>query len=177
MSDFQLPPKPRVMGKKNRVAVVASRFNSAFTDALVEHTLSEFIHLHPDAFVDLHYVPGAFEIPYAVEHLARYSPPDAIIALGVIIRGETPHGDIVANSVTQMLHQISVKHLVPIINEVLLVNDKSQAKERTMGDRLNRGREAARAAATMFSTVEKLRKSRQTRNNKANTDGQETRRA
>jgi 6,7-dimethyl-8-ribityllumazine synthase len=171
MSDFQLPPKPRVMGKKSRVAVVASRFNSAFTDALVEHTLSEFMHLHPDAIVDLHYVPGAFELPFAVEYLARYAPPDAIIVLGVIIRGETPHGDIVANSVTQMLHQISVKHLIPIINEVLLVNDKNQAKERTMGDRLNRGREAARAAATIFSTVEKLRKARQAKNSKSNSDG------
>ena len=159
------------MGKKTRVAVVVSRFNSAFTDALVEHTLSEFIHLYPDAVVDLHYVPGAFEIPFAVEYLARHTPPEAIIVLGVIIRGETPHGDIVANSVTQMLHQISVKHLVPIINEVLLVNDKAQAKERTMGDRLNRGREAARAAATIFSTVEKLRKARQAKLSKTKTDG------
>jgi 6,7-dimethyl-8-ribityllumazine synthase len=158
MSDFQLPPKPRVMGKKQRVAVVASRFNSAFTDALVEYTLSELIHLHPDAVVDLHYVPGAFEIPYTVEFLARYSQPDAIIALGVIIRGETAHGDIVAESVTNILHQISVRHLIPVINQVLLVNDKAQAKERTMGDRLNRGREAARAASLMFATVEKLRK-------------------
>lgn len=172
MSDFQLPPKPRVMGKKQRVAVVASRFNSAFTDALVEHTLSEFIQLHPDAAIDLHHVPGAFEIPYAVEFLARHSTPDAIIALGVIIRGETPHGDIVAESVTQALQQISVRHLIPIIHEVLLVNDKDQAKERTMGDRLNRGREAARAASTMFSTVEKLRKTRSVRaTQKSTTDG------
>lgn len=158
MSDFQLPPKPRVMGKKQRVAVVASRFNSAFTDALVEHTLSELIHLHPDAVVDLHYVPGAFEIPFTVEYISRFAQPDAIITLGVIIRGETAHGDIVAESVTQMLHQISVRHLIPVINQVLLVNDKAQAKERTMGDRLNRGREAARAASLMFATVEKLRK-------------------
>ncbi len=172
MSDFQLPPKPRVMSTRQRVFVVASRFNSAFTDALVEFTLSEIIHLHPDAVVDLHYVPGAFEIPFTAEYLARYSEPDAIIALGVIIRGETAHGDIVAESVTQMLHQISVRHLVPIINQVLLVDDKEQAKERTMGDRLNRGREAARAASMMFTTVEKLRKTRPARNTrKPSSDG------
>ena len=160
MSDFQLPPKPRVIGKKQRVAVVVSRFNSAFTDALVEHTLAELIHMHPDALIDLHYVPGAFEIPFAVEYLARITEPDVIIALGVIIRGETAHGDMVAESVTHSLLQTSTRHLVPVINEILLVNDKTQAKERTMGDRLNRGREAARAASAMFQTVEKLRKAR-----------------
>ena len=53
MSDYKLPPKPRVIGKKQRVAVVVSRFNSAFTDSLVEHTLSELIHMHPDALIDL----------------------------------------------------------------------------------------------------------------------------
>ena len=143
-----------------RIAIVASRFNTAFTDALVEHALSELLELHPDATIDIHNVPGAFEIPYAVEFLARFSPPDAIIALGVIIRGSTAHGDLVAESVTRVLQDISVRHLIPVINEVLLVDDKNQAKERTMGDSLNRGREAARAASAMFATVEKLRKSR-----------------
>ena len=160
MSDYKLPPKPRVIGKKQRVAVVVSRFNSAFTDSLVEHTLSELIHMHPDALIDLHYVPGAFEIPYAVEYLARFTEPDVIIALGVIIRGETAHGDTISEGVTHALLKTSTRYLVPVINEILLVNDKTQAKERTMGDRLNRGREAARAASTMFQTIEKLRKAR-----------------
>ena len=160
MSDFQLPPKPSVLGKRTRVAVVAARFNSAFSDALVENSLAELLRLIPDSVVDLHQVPGAFEIPYVVEHLARHNPPDVIIALGVIIRGATAHGDLVAESLTHALQQTAVRHLVPIIHEVLLVDDKEQARERTMGERLNRGREAARAAAMMLAAVEKLRKTK-----------------
>lgn len=184
MSEFQLPPKPRVLGKRTRIAVVASRFNSAFSDALVENCLAEMLRLVPESVVDLHQVPGAFEIPFVVEHLARLNPPDIIIALGVIIRGATAHGDLIAESVTHALQQTSIRHLVPVVHEVLLVDDKEQARERTMGERLNRGREAARAAAMMMASVEKLRKTRPaskqpTANGSSKqpaTDGQETRR-
>lgn len=161
MSEFQLPPKPRIMGKKSRVAIVAARFNTTFSDALVENTLSEMMQVIPDAIIDLHQVPGAFEIPFAVEHLAVHSPPDVIIALGVIIRGETAHGDLVGESVTHSLQRTATTHLVPVIHEVLLLDDEEQARERTMGETYNRGREAARTASMMISAVEKLRKMRQ----------------
>jgi 6,7-dimethyl-8-ribityllumazine synthase len=186
MSDFQLPPKPRVLSKRVRIAVVASRFNSAFSDSLVENTLSELLRLIPEAMVDLHQVPGAFEIPFAVEHLARLTPPDAIIALGVVIRGATAHADLVGESVTNALQDIAVRHLIPVIHEVLLVDDKDQARERCMGERHNRGREAARAAAMMLAAVEKLRKARPAPKSVAasvtgpkpvHTNGQETRSA
>jgi len=157
MSDFQLPLKPRMIGKKRRVAIVASRFNSAFTDAMVENCCKVLIEEAEDIAMDLHQVPGAFEIPVAVEAIAVRQPPHAIIALGVIIRGSTAHGDLVAESVTYALQSTATKHLIPVINEVLLLNNEEQAIERTMGEQLNRGREAGRAALEIIQSMEKIR--------------------
>jgi len=159
MSDYKLPPKPRILGRKSRIVVVASRYNSAYTDALVENTIEELLRQVPEASVDLHQVPGAFEIPFAVEYIARHTQPEAIIALGVIIRGETAHADLVAGSITEALQTTATTRLIPVIHEVLLVNNKEQAEERTMGERHNRGREAARACAMMLGLVEKFNKS------------------
>jgi len=160
MSDYQLSPKPRVIGKRSRIAVVVSRFNSAFTDALLEHCLKELLVLEPDAVVDVIQVPGAFEIPYAVECIAHNTQPDVIIALGLILRGATSHGDLVANSVTDALMTTSVYRLIPVIHEVLLVANEKEAEERTMGQQLNRGREAARAAIGMLATIDTLKKTK-----------------
>jgi len=160
MSEFQLAPKPRVIGKRSRIAVVVSRFNSAFSDALLEHCLQELLTLDPEAVVDVIQVPGAFEIPFAVERIAQNNQLDVIIALGVILRGATAHGDLVARSVTDALMQTSTRQLIPVIHEVLLVSNEKEAEERTMGQQLNRGREAARAATSMLTTVEILKKTK-----------------
>lgn len=157
MSDFQLPIKPRLIGKKRRVAIVASRFNSAFTDAMVENCCKVLIEEAEDISMDLHQVPGAFEIPVAVEAIASRQNPDAIIALGVIIRGSTAHGDLIGESVTFALQSSATKHLIPVINEVLLLSNEEEAIERTMGEQLNRGREAARAALDVIQSMEKIR--------------------
>ncbi|QQL43805.1 6,7-dimethyl-8-ribityllumazine synthase [Sulfuriroseicoccus oceanibius] len=159
MSDFQLPIRPRTISKRRRIAVVASRFNSAFTDALVETCCKVLTEEGGDVTIDLHHVPGAFEIPVAVEAVARHSQVDAVIALGVILRGSTQHGDLIAESVTNALQTTANTHLVPVIHEVLLVNNEEQAAERTMGDKLNRGREAARAALQTIETMAKITKS------------------
>ena len=157
MSDFQLPIKPRLIGKKRRVAIVASRFNSAFTDAMVESCCRVLVEEAEGVAMDLHQVPGAFEIPVAAAAIAERQQPDAIIALGVIIRGATAHGDLVGESVTTALQNIATKHLIPVINEVLLVNSEEEAIERTMGEQLNRGQEAGRAALDMLEAMEKIR--------------------
>ena len=77
-------------------------------------------------------------------------PPSCVIALGLIIRGSTEHGDLVARSVTDALQKLAVESLRPIIHEVLLVDDEKQAYARCIGAQLNRGREAARAAAAII---------------------------
>jgi len=79
-----------------------------------------------------------------------------IIALGVVIRGETGHADLITSAVAQELQMMSTRHLTPIINMVLLTNSEQEARERCFGDRMNRGVEAARAALNMAELFTKL---------------------
>jgi 6,7-dimethyl-8-ribityllumazine synthase len=153
-----LQPKPRVIGHKVRICIVASKYNEQFTDALVENAISELGELIPAARIDLIRVPGAFEIPVAVAKTMQRDDLNCIIALGLIIRGDTHHADLVASSVTQALQNLAVQHCLPVIHEVLLVEDEKQAHARCIAASMNRGREAARAAAGMidvFSDIEK----------------------
>jgi 6,7-dimethyl-8-ribityllumazine synthase len=79
-----------------------------------------------------------------------------MIAFGCVIRGSTAHADLISRSVTDSLQQLAVKHRVPVIHEVLLVDDEKQAYARCIGSKLNRGREAARAAAAMIDVFQEL---------------------
>ena len=154
-----LPPKPRTIGPKVRICIVASKYNEQFTDALVENAIEELAELVPQGRVDLIRVPGAFEIPVMVATLLERDPPACVIALGLIIRGATEHADLVASSVTEALQQLAVKSLRPVIHEVLLVEDEKQAYARCIGAQLNRGKEAARAAASMIDIFQELDRS------------------
>ena len=154
-----LQPKPRSIGPKVRVCIVASRFNEQFTDALVQNAIDELSELVPNARVDLIRVPGAFEIPVMVASILDREPPNCIIALGLIIRGSTEHADLVATSVTDALQKLAVESLRPIIHEVLLVTDEKQAYARCIGSQMNRGRDAARAAAAMIELYQDLDRS------------------
>lgn len=138
-----------------RVAIVASRYNAEYTDAMLAAAEAELASRTPQATIEAFRVPGAYEVPVAVEALCRRQNdrPDAVIALGVIIRGATAHADLIAESITRQLHQSASSHLVPVIHEVLLVDSAEHARERTLGDRLNRGREAAQAAAEMLALM------------------------
>ena len=155
MSDA-LPPKPRLVGPKARVCIVASKYNEKFTDALVENALEELGKSYPQARVDLIRVPGAFEIPVMVANVLHNDPPAAVIALGLIIRGATDHADMIGQSVTTSLQQLAVESLRPVIHEVLLVEDEKQAYARCIGDQLNRGREAAKTAVSMIEVINEL---------------------
>jgi 6,7-dimethyl-8-ribityllumazine synthase len=154
-----LPPKPRIIGPKVRICIVASKYNEQFTDALVENAIEELGELVPQGRVDLIRVPGAFEIPVMVASVLDRDPPACVIALGLIIRGSTEHADLVGMSVTHSLQQLAVESLRPVIHEVLLVNDEKQAYARCIGSQLNRGREAARAAAAMIDVFQELDRS------------------
>jgi 6,7-dimethyl-8-ribityllumazine synthase len=154
-----LPPKPRIIGPKVRICIVASKYNEQFTDALVENAIAELGELVPQGRVDLIRVPGAFEIPVMVATVLDRDPPSCVIALGLIIRGSTEHADLVGQCVTHSLQQLAVESLRPVIHEVLLVNDEKQAYARCIGTQLNRGREAARAAAAMIDVFQELDRS------------------
>lgn len=151
------PESPDTSSATGSVCIVASRYNSKYTDALVESATATLARLAPDLSVKTVRVPGAFEIPVVVEASASAEDqPLAIIALGVIIRGSTAHADLIADSITKSLQETSVSHLVPVIHEVLLVDNTEQAETRTLGDELNRGREAAEAAIAMIEVMESL---------------------
>ncbi len=151
------PESPSEISSNGKVAIVASQYNSIYTDALVAAASETLTRLAPDLEVSVTRVPGAFEIPVVVEAVAcSEEQPLAIIALGVIIRGSTAHADLIAASITRSLQGTSVSHLVPVIHEVLLVDTSEQAEARALGDELNRGREAAEAAVAMISVMEQL---------------------
>lgn len=152
------PTKPRSLSKRNNVTIVASTYNEEFTDALVQNTQQELESLLPNAQITLIRVPGAFEIPVTVATLLQQSEPDCIITLGLIIRGQTSHGDLVAESVTTSLQQIAIKHCIPVIHEVVLVSDEKQAYARCIGSKLNRGVEAARAATAILDTFSQFKR-------------------
>ncbi len=154
-----LQPKPRIIGQKVRVCIVASKYNEKFTDALVDNAIEELGEISPMARIDLIRVPGAFEIPVAVASVLDRESFACIIALGLIIRGDTAHADLVAASVTDALQGLAIEHKVPVVHEVLLVEDEKQAYARCIAASMNRGREAARAAASMIDVFSEIEKS------------------
>ena len=154
-----LPPRPRIIGPKVRICIVASKYNEQFTDALVENAVEELGVLVPQARVDLIRVPGAFEIPVTVANVLDREPPACVIALGLILKGGTDHADQITTSVTDALQQLAIEYKRPIVHEVLLVTDEKQAYARCIGANLNRGREAARVAASMIDIFMELDRS------------------
>jgi 6,7-dimethyl-8-ribityllumazine synthase len=155
-----IPSRPRQMGQRRTFALVASEYNGEFVQGLVEHARREFEAISPTFSIVVHEVPGAFEIPLLVQEVATRGGVDAIIALGVIIEGETKHASLIATAITNALMQISLAQRVPVIHEVLLLKDAEQARVRCLEDDINRGTEAARVAARMVQAMGQLRSSR-----------------
>ncbi len=153
-----VPPRPHVVAAKRRFAIVASQFNARYVQGLVDHAEEELHSLASRSAISVHRVPGSFEIPVVVRELARKKKADAIIACGVIMRGETNHAKNLSRSVTDALQRIAVDYGVPVINVVLSFENEDQAPERCLENRINRGTEAARAAVEIASVMSKLRK-------------------
>ena len=149
--------RPRLAKKSGlSFAIVASRYNDTYVQGLVDSATSELNEVEPGADVHLVRVPGSFEIPLAVKLVAMQKKVDAILALGVVLRGETAHADLIARSVTTALMNLALELRVPVIHEVLLLDNQNQAKARCLGAKLNRGTEAARAAVSIARTVNDL---------------------
>jgi 6,7-dimethyl-8-ribityllumazine synthase len=149
--------QPALSAAGLRFAVVGSRYNRRFTDALVNRatrTLRKAGASRNDVRVVR--VPGGFEIPVVAERLAASGQWDAIIALGVIIRGETAHADLIGASITRELAATAVRHGVPVIHEVLLLQNEKQAVARCLKPQHNRGTEAALTAIEMARLIREL---------------------
>jgi 6,7-dimethyl-8-ribityllumazine synthase len=149
--------RPRIARKSGlSFAIVASRYNNAYVEALIDSATSELNEVEPGAGIHLVRVPGSFEIPLAVKLVALQKKVDAILAFGVVLRGETAHADLIARSVTTALMNLGLELRIPVIHEVLLLDNEEQAKARCLGKKLNRGTEAARAAVSIARTVNDL---------------------
>jgi 6,7-dimethyl-8-ribityllumazine synthase len=159
----KLPPRPAKFhaATTQRFAIVASEYHPEFVQALINNACKELYVLDPHCAIELFGAPGAFEIPVVAEMVAAQRRPDAIIALGLIMQGQTRHAEFIGLSVSHALQQVALKHAVPVIHEVLLVAGEDEARERCIEKKLNRGIEAARAAFVMLRVGQQL-KSRKT---------------
>ena len=140
-------------GKKLRIGIVQARFNADITDALAEACLSELMQLGVKAKnVTLVQVPGALEIPLALQALADRLHYDALIALGCIIRGETYHFELVANESGAGVTRLSLDYQIPIANAIITTENMEQAIAR----QTEKGTDAARVAVEMANLLDDL---------------------
>ena len=140
-----------------RFAVIVSRFNHPISLQLLDGCSGELLRRGAsDDEIDIAWVPGAFEIPMAARELASTGRYDALVALGSVIRGETPHFDYVCRGVADGLREVMRDTSVPVGLGVLTTDDASQARERAGGKRGNKGEEAALAAIEMARLIARL---------------------
>jgi 6,7-dimethyl-8-ribityllumazine synthase len=151
------PSPPRIAKTRRAFHIVASRFNPQYVDGLIDHVTEELRALAPRGTILVHRVPGSFEIPVVARELATQHQADAIIACGVILQGETNHGQNLSRSVTDALQRIAIEHGVPVINAVLSFDNENQARARCLENKINRGTEAARAAVEIANVLSEVR--------------------
>ncbi len=138
----------------SRIALVVSRYNSFIVDRLLKGCLNTLTSAGiKRANVRLIKVPGAFEIPVTVKRVADRGKVDAIITLGAVIRGETPHFDIIANECARGIGSVAIETDLPIIFGVLTVDTVDQAMDRSGDEESNKGSEAAHTALEMISVL------------------------
>jgi len=143
----------RLDGKKLSIGMVQARFNASVTDALASACKAELLALGVLEKHIMHVqVPGALEVPVALQALAEKLKFDALIALGCIVRGETYHFELVANESGAGVSRVALDYQIPVANAILTTEDMAQAQARQS----DKGRDAARAAIEMANLLESL---------------------
>jgi 6,7-dimethyl-8-ribityllumazine synthase len=139
---------------QRRVVIIAARFNAPLVDQLVEGATQAWrVHRGDPARLFLERVPGAFELPLAAKMFAASGGVDAVVALGCVIRGDTPHFDYVAGECARGLMEAGLATGVPVIFGVLTTETQAQAEERADVRRMNKGRESMEAALEMIQLL------------------------
>ncbi|OGT90828.1 MAG: 6,7-dimethyl-8-ribityllumazine synthase [Gammaproteobacteria bacterium RIFOXYA12_FULL_61_12] len=143
--------------EKAKFCLVVARFNSFIVDSLVAGAIDTLVRhgAKPEDITKV-YVPGAYEMPLALERIAAKGGYDAIIALGAVIRGGTPHFDFVAGECVKGMAQVMLKYQVPVSFGVLTVDTIEQAIERAGTKAGNKGGEAALAAVEMVNLLRRI---------------------
>ena len=144
-------------GKDVRIAIVAGRFNEFITSKLVGGALDVLKRNDvSEENIDIAWVPGAFEIPLITKKLANTQKYDAIITLGAVIKGSTPHFDYVCSEVSKGVAQISLQSELPVIFGVLTTNNIEEAIERAGTKAGNKGADAAFSAIEMINLIKEI---------------------
>jgi 6,7-dimethyl-8-ribityllumazine synthase len=141
-----------------RVAIVAARFNSEIVEELLEGCRRRLAEeeITGDR-VEIHRVPGAFELPVAAKALANTKKFSAIICLGCVVRGDTPHFDYVAGEAARGIQNVAIECALPVIFGVLTTNTEQQARDRIGGSHGHAGERAADAAMEMIALFAKIK--------------------
>jgi 6,7-dimethyl-8-ribityllumazine synthase len=153
---------PTFQGELNgaglRIAVVVSRFNESITSRLLDGAREALArHDVRDEDVDVAWVPGAFELPLAALELAESRRYDAVVCLGAVIRGETPHFEYVAGEAARGVAQVARDTGVPVVFGVITPDTMEQAEARAGGKKGNKGQDAALSAIEMANLLRQLR--------------------
>ena len=145
--------------RRTRVGIVAARFNAEIVDELLRGCLRRLEALAVAAKnVHVERVPGALEIPLIAQAMCRTGRFDAVICLGAVIRGETPHFDYVAGECARGIAEVARAESFPVIFGVLTTNNEAQARDRIGGKHGHAGERAAEAAVETIGVLRKLRK-------------------
>ena len=145
------------MAEGQRIGIVAARFNEFITSKLIGGALDAFKrHGGNEADMDLAWVPGAFEIPLVAKRMASTGKYDAVVCLGAVIRGATPHFDMVANEATKGIANVGLQSGVPVIFGVLTTDSIEQAVERAGTKAGNKGYDAMTTAIEMVNLLKQI---------------------
>jgi len=149
--------EPKAETGNGTFAIVASRYNARYVDAMLRAAKAELWRAEVSR-IQIVRVPGAYEIPLVAKRLARTLPGlSAILCLGVVIRGQTAHAGYIGDTVSRALMEIQLAYEIPVIHEVLVLENEEQARVRCLDPGHNRGTEAAQAALAMVHVLKSLR--------------------
>jgi 6,7-dimethyl-8-ribityllumazine synthase len=147
-----------LIAKGKKFAIVASRFNDFMTKELISGCLDTLVrHGVDDKDLTVTWVPGAFEIPLVAQRLAKSKTYDAVICLGTVIRGSTPHFDYIASEVAKGIARVSQDTALPVIFGIITADTIEQAVERAGTKEGNKGRDAALSAIEMANLLTQIK--------------------
>ncbi|MCD5383737.1 6,7-dimethyl-8-ribityllumazine synthase [candidate division WOR-3 bacterium] len=145
----------KLSGVDRRFAIVLSRFNNIISDRLLLGAVDCLVrHQTEDTDIEVFKVPGAYEIPMVAGRIAKEGKFDAVICLGAVIRGETPHFEFIASSLSRGIMELNLTHDVPVIMGIITADALEQATERAGGKQGNRGFDAALTALEIVNLKE-----------------------
>ena len=149
--------KADLMAKGKKFGIIVSRFNEFLSSKLLDGAIDTLKqHGAQDNLIDIVWIPGSFEIPFIAQKMAKSKKYDAIICLGAVIRGATPHFDYIASEVAKGISKVSLDSGVPCMLGVITADNLEQAIERSGTKQGNKGRDAAMSAIEMANLFEKL---------------------